>query len=267
MAGANTGRWESTNNKIKELAVRSIPAANIGLRASVAAKSEQVTKKVETAISVIANNQDSDLSSDSDDHLGSGSNLSIEDVIDDLKTDIQCLIDLGPRYLDPARGRRRASLGKEQQSQELKLDRATTEEKSAMSTPLIGDTGKSDAISTPAVTSEFGGLVKPSFRTVLGDFILTLRSPERDYMAGKRLIAVQQIITGIQEKQARIKGLINFTRARDFLERLAELDVLCRLVEASPDLLDKLSSFLWGPCHYIFLVRPLLTSLSHSWQF
>jgi len=54
----------------------------------------------------IADGEDGESESDSDDDPDSGlGGASVEDIAEDLKTDVQCLVDLGPRYDEPIRDR------------------------------------------------------------------------------------------------------------------------------------------------------------------
>ncbi|KAK3374677.1 hypothetical protein B0H63DRAFT_525976 [Podospora didyma] len=71
-------------------------------RRSLSLKSARVRDITEAAVYILRGDEgsdnDSDAESDSESARGTS---SIEDIIDDLKTNIQCLVDLGPRYEEP----------------------------------------------------------------------------------------------------------------------------------------------------------------------
>lgn len=67
---------------------------------------DDTLKRVEKFRSIIDINGSG---SDSDDDFDSGldgASLDLEDVVEDLKTSIQCLVNLGPRYEEPVKDKR-----------------------------------------------------------------------------------------------------------------------------------------------------------------
>ena len=62
---------------------------------------------IETAAYTLRDTEGDDPDTDSDDDSDSPTGvLSLEDIVEDLKTDVQCLVDLGPGYDEPIRDRR-----------------------------------------------------------------------------------------------------------------------------------------------------------------
>lgn len=89
----------------------------------------------------------------------------------------------------------------------------------------------------------------------LGNFKSTLTENQRLQFERKKLRDVQIKILAVQNHQERVKGLMNFVRMKDHIDRFAEFDEVCRSAQIGGELATELSDYIWGPSEHILTVR------------
>ena len=104
------------------------------------------------------------------------------------------------------------------------------------------------------VEDEIGMPTKQIFQAALDDFKATLTDSHRELFSGKDLNHVKLKIVGIQHHQERVKGMMNFSRIKYYLDRFAEFDSVCRDAKIAGENSAELSSFIWGPSAHILQV-------------
>ncbi len=106
----NTRVGHNHADLVPEVAGALLPSLDGVAQQSVRQQSERTSEVAHLALSGVHQDDDSDSASDSGSESSFGGSVAcvIEDAIEDLKTDIQCLVDLGPRYKEPVRDKEAA---------------------------------------------------------------------------------------------------------------------------------------------------------------
>jgi len=89
----------------KELASSVLPIPDGHSRLHFESVLARAKDQIDAAVYIVDDEASSDSGSGSDSDSDSVSSVDIDDIIEDLKTDVQCLIDLGPRYKEPVKDR------------------------------------------------------------------------------------------------------------------------------------------------------------------
>ncbi|KAK0710004.1 hypothetical protein B0T26DRAFT_861233 [Lasiosphaeria miniovina] len=103
-----------------------------------------------------------------------------------------------------------------------------------------------------ASTEIFGlGTPEAVFQAALETFKSGLTAAQLESFPKQSLNNVKLKIRAIQQRQERLKTLMNFSRIQFYLDRFAEFDAVCQRANIAGQGTAELSAFIWGPSLFI----------------